>query len=227
MPIEEKPAPSKPPSAVQRKNWLKRGLFCFLGCGVFALLFIWYIGVLGSNLREISPGTCYRSAQLKPQILRSVIAEKNIRSVLNLRGERKKADWYGPELAACQAAHIDHTDINIGLGELPRPEAIQQLIEKLEAGPYPMLMHCRAGADRSSLGAVLYVHLVEKKTLETAEAEQMTWRYGHFGIGEAKYINAFFKLYHDTSKGQPFKEWVFKTYPSLYPAQLAKNAASD
>lgn len=227
MLIEEKPAPSASPSARRPAIWLKRGLFGFLGCGVLALLFFWHVGLLGTNLREISPGVCYRSAQLKPQMLRAVIAEKNLRSVLNLRGERKKADWYGPELAECQTAHIDHADINIGLGELPRPEAIKQLIEKLEAGPYPMLMHCRAGADRSSLGAVFYVHLVEKKPLETAEAEQLTWRYGHFGIGEAKYINAFFKLYHDTSNGQPLKEWVYKTYPSLYPAQLAKNGAAD
>ncbi len=181
-----------------------------------ALGFMGYIGLFNSNFREVTPGKCYRSAQLKPEALKETIASRGLKSVLNLRGERKNEEWYKGEVAVCETAKIDHTDINIGLGELPKPSTLKLLVEKLEAGPYPMLLHCRSGADRSGLAGAFYRHIVEKKPLEEAEADQVTWRYGHFGIGKAKCINEFFKLYHDTAHGQSLKDWLNNTYPAEY-----------
>ena len=207
--------------------WFKRLLCAFALVVAVALGFMGYIGLFNSNFREVTPGKCYRSAQLKPEALKEAIASHGLKSVLNLRGERKNEEWYKGEMAVCEAAKIDHADINIGLGQLPKPETLKQLVEKLEAGPYPMLMHCRSGADRSGLAGAFYRHIVEKKPLEEAEAEQVTWRYGHFEIGKAKCINEFFKLYHDTAHGQSLKDWLNKTYPAEYEKRVAETAKSS
>ncbi len=168
------------------------------------------------NFREIVPGKFYRSAQLEPIGFKDAIVHHGIKSVINLRGERKNELWYQNEIAVCADEKVDHFDINIGLGDLPKPETLKALVEKLEAGPYPMLMHCRSGSDRTGLGGAFYMHLVEKKPLEQAEAEQVSWHYGHFPIGRAKNINDFFELYHATAKGKNLREWLYSDYPALY-----------
>lgn len=220
-------AESITPPVQKKSRWLRNTVLVFAILGALTSTFLWYIGVLGTNLREVSPGQCFRSAQLKGETFKNVITEKNLKSVVNLRGERKNSAWYTGELELCKAAGLTHVDIDIGLGELPSPASIQKLVETLETAPRPMLLHCRAGADRSSLGAVFYVHLVEGKPLEQAEAEQMTWRYGHFGMGDARYINEFFRLYHATANGQSLKEWVYKTYPGVYAKEAKGQARGD
>jgi len=198
---------------------MKRASLALVLVGGVVLSFMSYIGFFG-NLRAIAPGKCYRSEQMKPQAFKEAIESHGIKSVLNLRGEHGNQEWYKSELALCSAEKIDHADLNIGLGELPKPETLQQLVAKLETGPYPMLLHCRSGSDRSGLAAAFYLHIVEHKPLPEAEAEQVTWRYGHFPIGKAKSINAFFQLYQDTAHGQPLKEWLVQTYPAEYAKRV-------
>ncbi|MEI6235698.1 MAG: tyrosine-protein phosphatase [Planctomycetota bacterium] len=213
-----------PPPVSPKSPWIKRLLIGVPVISAVVLCFLAYIGLFG-NFRSISEGKCFRSQQLKPQAITDAVAAHGIKSVLNLRGESKSAEWYKGEVSACQIANIDHTDINIGLGALPKPEILLKLVDKLEAGPYPMLLHCRSGSDRSGLAAAFYLHIVENKPLPEAEAAQVSWRYGHFPIGPAKSIDDFFALYHTTANGQPLKEWLVKTYPAEYakrtPAQNA------
>ncbi len=201
---------------------LKRALVATALIGVASLSFLAYIGVFG-NFHTIVSGKCYRSEQLTPQAITDAIRHNGIRCVLNLRGEQKNAEWYKGEVAACAAEKVDLDDINIGLGALPKPDVLQHLVAKLEAGPYPMLLHCRSGSDRTGLASAFYLHLVEKRPLPDAESEQVTWRYGHFPFGKAKSINAFFDLYHQTSDGKSLKEWLIETYPAEYE----KRAASE
>ncbi len=207
---------SEPSVNPKRRLWPRRLLLGVLLLSGLTLGFLGYIGVLDSNLREVSRGKLYRSAQLKPAGFKAIIESQGIKSVLNLRGERKGEEWYRAEIAVCEEANVEHVDLNIGLGELPRPEVLQALVAKLEAGPYPMLIHCRSGSDRTGLGSAFYVHFVEKMPLEQAEAEQVTWRYGHFGIGRAKSINDFFELYHASSNGKDLKAWLYDDYSRLY-----------
>jgi protein tyrosine phosphatase (PTP) superfamily phosphohydrolase (DUF442 family) len=215
---------TRPRSAAKR--WaLRCGAALLTLCGALTGL-AWYTGKFDHNLREVSPGKVYRSAQMDGAEFKSVIAEKKLKAVLNLRGESPNSAWYPSELAACLEAGVEHADFNIGLGVLPKPDALRALIAKLETGPYPLLMHCRAGADRSSLGAVFYLYFVEHVPLEVAEASQMNWRYGHFALGDARSIDEFFKLYHDSAHGLAFKEWVLNVYPKLYDERhgaLSKN----
>ncbi|HLX62299.1 MAG TPA: tyrosine-protein phosphatase [Planctomycetota bacterium] len=208
-------------SVPRRRRWPKRVLIGGAAFSGLVLVLLWQVGLLGNNFREVSPGKCYRSAQLQADGFKDAIEKRGLKSVVNLRGERKNEAWYQGELAACLAEKVAHVDINIGLGELPHPEALKALVETLDAGPYPMLLHCRSGSDRSGLGAVFYRHLVEHKPLDEAEREQINWRYGHLAVGKAKSIDDFFKLYHESAGGQSLRDWIYKTYPAIYAKQAA------
>lgn len=217
--------PPAPSSVPPKRSVMKRALVGTAAVAVATLGFLFFIGVLG-NFRVVDAGKCYRSEQLKPQAIKDAIQSHGIKSVINLRGERSNDAWYKGELAACVDEHVDHADFDIGLGALPKPEVLQRLVEKIEAGPYPILLHCRSGSDRTGLASAFYVHLVEKKPLAEAEAEQVTWRYGHFNLGKARSINSFFDLYHATSGGKPLREWLYQTYPDEYAKHAAVQSKS-
>src|SRR5689334_15594118 len=116
-------------------------------------------GVLGDNIHTVVAGRLYRSAQLSTPTLDRVIADDGIRCVLSLR----KADPPAPELAQehdhLRAIGIEHDNVPLSPQKLPRPEALAQLIERFDQGPYPMLVHCEEGADRTGLAVVIWLVL--------------------------------------------------------------------
>jgi protein tyrosine/serine phosphatase len=112
--------------------------------------------------------------------------------------------------------------LTLRLGSLSPPEDIEALVAQLEEGPYPMLLHCRAGADRAGLASVLYLMVVEHKTLDEATAAELTWRYGHVRVGKAAYIDEFLDLYRTTAGGRDLKSWLKDVYPGVYAQHRAE-----
>lgn len=199
-----------------RRRWPAYALGSLLGLAVIAGGLGIYTGWVGDNFREVSPHKCYRSGQLSPQALRRYIQEYGIRCVVSVRGGSEKAAWYHGELQACKELNCLHAAYDISLGHLPEPNEVDGLVTRLEQGPYPMLLHCKQGADRAAFGAVLYLMLVEHKTLDEALAAALTWRYGHVAVGRAAVIDEFFELYRATADGRDIKTWIKEAYPMLY-----------
>lgn len=190
------------------------------------LLFLWYIGVFGGNVRAVVPGKVYRSAQLTGRNLDTVLDSNKIQTVINLRGESSDAEWYRSEVESCEKRQIEHINVALSAVRLPPPEELRKLLEAFDSAAYPVLFHCRGGADRSGLAGVLYVHLYEKAPLKEALASQLTWRYGHVSgryggvaIGQAYPMDDFFTLYRQNSDGLPLRTWIETRYPALYARQ--------
>ena len=181
-----------------------------------ALGLCYYTGVLDENLRTIAAGKCYRSGQMDAATLARTIKAYGIKCVLNLRGTPASQAWYKDEAATCAALGVEYATVPVHLGRLTEPDHIAALIARLEHGPYPLLLHCREGADRAGLASVLYVMVVEGKPLDEALAGQMTWRYGHLSLGPAKAVDDFFELYRRTAGGKDIKLWVNEVYPKVY-----------
>jgi protein tyrosine/serine phosphatase len=198
------------------RRWLVYALGALLVLAATAGGLGLYTGLLGDNFREVSPGKCYRSGQLSPKALRRYVQEYGIRCVVSVRGGSEKAAWYHGELQACKELNCLHAAYHISLGHLPEPNEVNGLVARLEQGPYPMLLHCKQGADRAAFGSVLYLMLVEHKTLDEALAAALTWRYGHVAMGKAAVIDEFFELYRATADGKDIKTWSKEVYPKLY-----------
>lgn len=159
---------------------LKKGLlisFGFLAC--FGL-YLGYIDLSG-NIHTIVKDEAYRSAQLSPERLGKTIAQYGIKTVLNLRGESTGNSWYDQEIQTTKRLGINHVDFRMSAAtELSIDEA-NQLIAIMKDAPKPILIHCKAGADRTGLASALYVAAVSQMGEEEAE-RQISIVYGHFSL---------------------------------------------
>jgi protein tyrosine/serine phosphatase len=201
----------------QNRRWVTRrsaGVSLVLIAAV-VLSFLWYIGVLDSNFRVVTPGRFYRSGQMNAQELGETIREYKIRTVINLKGSSKK-DWYFAEKQAAEAGRVRYVDVDLNPWKLPPPKELATLVQTYQNGPYPILVHCQAGSDRAGLASTLYRILIERAPLETAWKEQLAWRYGHFSFGKARAMDKFFELYGQSGKGKDLARWIRENYPEDY-----------
>ena len=161
-----------------RRKTLKR-LVGFLALGLLGLLAMtyWWVNFY-PNFHAVVEGELYRSAQLSPSQLKASISEKQIASVINLRGAEPNEGWWLRETASCKEAGVTHHDFAWTNRNPPSREELYDFIETCRNTPKPLLVHCRSGADRTALACALYLHHI--KNLAEAEARECySLRYGH------------------------------------------------
>lgn len=201
-----------------RKRWLAAVSVPVLGAAaVFG--FLGYVGRLGTNFREVVPGRFYRSGELSVDRLRDAVRRHGLKCVVNLQSAPKDWSRYEAQAAACKELGAEHAHIPISSGSLPTPAVARSLVERFRDGPYPMLVFCHAGSDRSGLASALFLMVAEGKPVDEAAGGQLTWRYGHFPITGTAAMDRFFELYRETSGGKDIADWVFERYPEIYAAR--------
>ncbi len=135
------------------------------------------------NIRETDPGRFYRSAQLKANTLEKLIKKKNIKTVINLRGENKGGEWYQNEIRVTQELGATHYDIGMGASRLPHKDDLKKLLAIYETAERPILIHCLAGADRTGEATAIYEMLYMRKS--KAEAlKQLSLKYFHLAASK-------------------------------------------
>ena len=170
-----------------------------------------------SNLHQIS-NEMWRSNQPSPRQIQEHADKRGIRTILNLRGPSTKG-FYLLEKAACEQAGIALVDFQLFSREPPSREKIFAARDLFRTIAYPALMHCKSGADRAGMGAVLYKLLQEGAPFEAA-AGQLSGRYLHIRQGKTGVLDAFLDAYvqYNASRGRarddwkPFLEWVEADY---------------
>ncbi len=151
-------------------------LFVLAAAGVYA----GYLQITG-NFHAVVQGQLYRSAQPSKKDIEAYKNVYGIKTIVNLRGENAGSPWYDEEIAESRKLEINHVDFRMSdKRELTQQEAEALLILLLRASK-PILIHCRAGADRSGLVAALYSAAVAKESEARAEA-QLSFRYGHVSL---------------------------------------------
>lgn len=166
------------------------------GAGAWAA----YLQATG-NIHEVDPGRVYRSKQLDDVRLAALIEDLGIRTVVNLRGADPAADWYRREKVTVTAGGAELVDLAMSDTAEPDAALIGQLIGALKFAASPILIHCKAGADRTGLAAALY-ELVIAGRPATEAGGQLSFAYGHFpwlGSGTVAMDRAFWH-YVDTSQ---------------------------
>ncbi|MBN9118716.1 MAG: tyrosine-protein phosphatase, partial [Planctomycetes bacterium] len=181
-----------------------------------------------TNVHTVVPGRVYRTAQLSPERLRAFIAEKGIRTVVNLRGVCSDMPWYLGECRTSHAANINQEDITFSAKRFPAPAEVQRLVEVLDRTAYPIVFHCQRGADRTGLASTVARLLLTGDDLPTAR-RQLWPRYGHLAVGRTAVLDAFFDYYAEWLKArgeshapERFRKWVATDYcPGPYRANLS------
>jgi len=104
------------------------------------------------------------------------IEKHHIKSILNLRGSSKK-QWYTDEINISNEYNITHYDYGIGDRRLATIEQMDKIVEIIKNAPKPILIHCKAGADRTSLASALYLYAIKHDVVPQKEISIL---YGHF-----------------------------------------------
>ena len=174
----------------------------FIDHGIFRLLYL--------NKHRLD-GQAWRAAQPAPHNIRA-LARQGVRTIVNLRGERLCGSYW-LERSACARHGIKLINFQVRSRMAPPREQIAEAIELFDRIEYPMLMHCKSGADRVGLMSVLYRFLKEGVPMEEAK-QQLSIRYGHFRQADTGILDRFFESYLEYNKRHPiaFLDWVNTVY---------------
>src|SRR5713226_6303083 len=181
-------------SCTAAKDWLRTGLRgCLLGLSLAVAVEAGRV-LFGRNLHEVVPGEVYRSGQLSGASLEKVVRTYGIRSVVNLRGCSDPLPWYVEECRTTHRLEVEQQDIALSAGRLPSVHEMRRLLGVLDRTDYPLLIHCRRGADRTGLVSAVILLLRADVSLAAA-SRQLGLRYGHLCLGRPAYLNEFLDLY--------------------------------
>ncbi len=154
------------------KNFLK---YVFTPLLVIAFIWVGYF-IIFANFHKVDDDI-FRSAQLRSVNMPYYIKKYDIKSILNLRGDTDKP-WHKKELEIVDEYGISHYDYGIGDREVRTLKEMKDIVKLIKEAPKPLLIHCKAGADRTGLAVALYLYEVKKD--ENAEDKAFSLLYGHF-----------------------------------------------
>jgi protein tyrosine phosphatase (PTP) superfamily phosphohydrolase (DUF442 family) len=177
-----------------------------------------YSVFFGANFHTLIPGRVYRSAQLSPTHLERKLRTNNIHTVVNLRGTCDPSPWYLEESRVTSRMSVCQEDICFSAGHLPSVSEVRRLVEVLDRTDYPILLHCRRGADRTGMTAAIILLLQTDATLRQARS-QLGLRYGHVALGRPANLDCFLNLYEEwlqserlTPSPAVFRQWLLDGY---------------
>ncbi|MGH1418779.1 MAG: fused DSP-PTPase phosphatase/NAD kinase-like protein [Hyphomicrobiaceae bacterium] len=174
----------------------------FVDHGIFRILYL--------NKHKLS-SNAWRSAQPTPYQIRK-LARQGVRTIVNLRGERECGSYWH-ETQACKKAGIKLVNYRVRSRAAPEPAEIlgaRDLFADLE---YPILLHCKSGADRAGLMSVLFRHFHEGAPIDEARKE-LSFKYGHIRQADTGVLDYFFERYlADNEKSAiSFVDWLSTHY---------------
>ena len=177
--------------------------------GDHGFLRVWF-----QNLHQISD-EMWRSNQPSPKQIREHAEQRGIKTIINLRGESPKG-YYLLEKEACEQSGITLVDYQMFSRDTPTVEKVRGARDLFDSIAYPALMHCKSGADRAGIMAVLYKHFRQGLEIEDA-IEQLSFKYLHVREGKTGMLDFFFDTYLNVKSetGLSFMEWIEGPYDRM------------
>jgi len=207
-----------PPLDAAKRRWAERNM-SLVDHGCLRLIY--------SNRHRLD-GQMWRSAQPGRRAL-AWARRQGIRTILNLRGERLDCGTYLTERDACQELGLRLVNFPIRSRGMPEKETAHAMATLFEHLEYPVLMHCKSGADRAGLMSTLYLHLYKGEPMEVA-MRQLSLRYGHVRYARTGMLDFFMERYWADTGGDRtrFLAWVDEVYdPDAFTAAFHASGAAS
>ncbi|WP_422646706.1 dual specificity protein phosphatase family protein [Agrobacterium tumefaciens] len=160
------------------------------------------------NFHEVVPGQLYRSSQPQTSQLDSYVKRYGIRTVINLRGANPAQGWYRDETSESTRLGVTHIDFRMSANEQLSMERVDELVSIMRDAPKPILIHCKAGADRSGLASALYLARVMGAGEEVAES-QLSLRFGHISLPHLSKAYAMDETWETVEQRLIPQDWMF------------------
>lgn len=169
-----------------------------------------FLRLFYSNRHKVTD-RLWRSAQPSPSGLRRE-KRRGIRTILCVRGGFPFRPW-PLEQEACERLGLALHKVSIRAREAPYKTDLLALVDLLSKISYPVLVHCKSGADRSGFVAAVYLLAIEERSVDEAFA-QLSLRFGHLRTSRAGILHEVIKAYRDegAARGLDFKQWLETAY---------------
>lgn len=169
-----------------------------------------------TGLREVVPGV-YRSPQPAEAQLFHRVEDLGLRTIVCLRG-------HGEQSAIAErvaiGTGIDFVAVPMSATRLPKPATLHALWQVAATAERPLLLHCRAGVDRSGLLAALVV-LHDTGDFERAR-DQLSLLKGHTGLLGTAAMDDVLDRYEAYVGRMPFPQWIDEVYAPSLPQERAR-----
>ena len=176
-----------------------------------------------NNLAIVDPGKVIRSAQPTSRLAQWV-SDYQIKSILNLRGGSPADWWYAAEVRTARDWGLSFYDLPLSATRRPARLELLRLIDVLQQCSYPLLIHCKSGADRTGLASALYLMLKRGEPPERAE-RAFSLEFGHIPLCGTQHLHepldeyaAWLKANRLPHTPERFREWVRDDYQSADPS---------
>jgi protein tyrosine/serine phosphatase len=165
------------PTFKNHKNkWI--GLLCFLAFAAF--VYRSSVFRISQNFYTVEEGKFYRSAQQTPEELEEHIRKHGIKTVISLRGAPKNSYWVQPQVDALAKNNVKFVPLSWTIDYFPATDALQEYFKVLQdPANYPILVHCKTGADRTGLASALYAIEYMRQPVEEALDRQLSFKNWH------------------------------------------------
>jgi protein tyrosine/serine phosphatase len=161
-----------------------------------------------NNFHVVSDKKIYRSKTLSKKSLLKIVDAHGIKTILLLRAENPQATWYQEEIKIVREKNLTFIAYPLNAQCSPSKEQVRRLYELFCTIKFPVLIHCKAGADRTGMVCALW-HLFQGSSLEQALQEQtlkqchMRWRYPYMRK-TTKHLHALYKQHGTIEKALEF-----------------------
>ncbi len=167
-----------------------------------------------TGFREVGDGV-WRSPQPGEERLARRIADHGIRTVVCLRGD---GDPTALSARATEQSGAHFWNVPMSATRLPRPETLLELWRVADEAERPLLLHCRAGVDRTGLAAAIVV-LHDTGDLAAARAQLALVPNGHVGAFGTGAMDEVLDRYEPHAATTTFPDWVRMDYAAWFAAQ--------
>jgi len=191
--------------SARRRRLAAFALLAFTALGIFHRVLFF------NNFGIVDPGLVYRSGQPTKSFTQTIETYR-LKSVLNLRGGSEADPWYASEVRTACRNGVAFYDMPMPATRRPRRRELLALLDLLQRCPYPLLIHCKWGADRTGFASGLYLMLVREKPPREA-LKAFSLHHGHVPVGGPQHLH------------EPFYEyevWLQSQRLSHTPARLRR-----
>jgi protein tyrosine phosphatase (PTP) superfamily phosphohydrolase (DUF442 family) len=207
-------------SGLRRRAWLwgsLAALACLAGMG-------WEFRrpLFHGNLGVVDPGQVIRSAQPTTELPR-LIREYHLGSILNLRGGSPADWWYEAEVKTATENSVTYYDLPMSATRRPTRRELLTLIDLLERCVYPLLIHCKSGADRTGLATAIY-RMVRMGESPDRAVQAFSLEFYHIPLGGTEHLHepldeyaAWLRSNNLSHTPDRFRAWIKNDYRSNDP----------
>jgi len=160
-----------------------------------------FTNLIRFNFHEIAKGV-FRSSQPTMWQLEKLTREYNLTTVVNLKDAQRDNPYFHFEEEKCEELGLKLINVNISSRGFPTYEKLLNYKKIIETMEKPVLIHCKAGADRTGIFCTLYQYFYEKRDIEDTDQLKL-FPYGHFRYSNAGKGDYYFEEFVKFQKIHP------------------------